>query len=74
MISTKSQRDKIYKANPGYGYLIYNSGLGEITEIEVYVGRDNVLRRVVNDHTLFPISMYDENDNLVSVHCKTKNI
>ena len=69
MIGTKSQRGKIYKANPGYGYLIYNSGAGEITEIEVYVGRDNVLRRVGSGHTLFPISMYDENEKLFGSAC-----
>ena len=62
MITTKSQRKKLYVANPGYGWLVYNSGSGEITEIEVYVGRDNVLRRVYNGKPLLPISMVDDDE------------
>ena len=66
-ITTKGQRKKLYAANPGYGWITFNSGNGEVTEIEVYVSRDNVLRRVGNGQPLFPIQITDPDEGLISV-------
>jgi hypothetical protein len=62
--TTKTQRKKIYERNPGYGWLIFKSGENEVTEIEIYVGRDNKVRRVGNGEPLLPIQFIDEDGNL----------
>jgi len=64
MKTTKAQRKKIYESNPGYGWIVFNSGCDEITEIEIYVGRDNKVRRVGNGKPLLPIHFIDEDGNL----------
>lgn len=67
MITTKGQQKKLYNANTGYGWIVFNSGCGEITEIEIYVGRDKKLRRVANGGQLLPIKICDDDEGFVSV-------
>ena len=64
MITTKGQRKKLYNANTGYGWIVYNAGNDVITEIEIYIGKDNRIRRVANGKLLLPLSFRDENNDL----------
>ena len=63
MITTKGQRKRLYDSNIGYGWIVMKSGGNEIAEIEVYVGKDKVLRRVGNGQPLLPIHVWDEERN-----------
>jgi len=65
--ATKGQMKKLYCENPGYGWIVFSSGENEVTEIEVYVGRDKVLRRVFNGKPLFPLQITDAEEGLVSI-------
>jgi len=65
MITTKTQRKKIYNANTGYGWIVYNAGNDIIIEIEIYIGRDNKVRRVKNGEHLLPINFRDDNNDLI---------
>ena len=65
MNTTKGQRKKLYECNHGYGWLVFRSGDKEITEVEIYVGRDNKVRRVGNGKPLLPIQFVDENHNII---------
>jgi len=67
MIATKAQSKKLYNSNTGYGWLVFKSGDGEITEIEIYVGKDNKLRRVGNGQPLLPLCMCDDDEGNVLV-------
>jgi len=44
----------------GYGWLVIKTGHNLIREIEVYVGRDNTLRRVANGEPLLPLKITDD--------------
>ncbi len=61
---TKIQKEKLYNASIGYGWIVFKSGKNEITEIETYIGKDNILRRVENGKPLLPIELRDEDGNL----------
>jgi uncharacterized protein YraI len=65
MITTKGQRKKLYECRHGYGWIVFRSGDKEITEIEIYVGKDNKVRRVGNGEPLLPIEFVDEDNNMV---------
>ena len=67
MFATKNQIKKIREAHHGYGILIFKSSEQEVTEIEIYIGKDNKLRRVNNGKLLFPIRFTDEDGMLVNV-------
>ena len=41
MKSTKRQREKFHNAGIGYGWIIFKSSKNEISEIEIYIGKDN---------------------------------
>ena len=60
MKTTKGQRKKLYDSHTGYGWLVYRSGDNEITEIEVYISKNNKVNRVGNGKPLFPIEFTDE--------------
>jgi len=60
MKTTKKQRDQLYNSQIGYGWIVMKSMENEIVEIEVYVGRDNILRRVGNGKPLIPMEIWDE--------------
>lgn len=68
MKTTKGQRKKLYDLRPGSGWIVFNSGNGEITEIEIYVGRDNKLRRVANGKPLLPVSICIDDEGIVEVN------
>ena len=67
MRATKGQLRKIRESNVGYGFLVINVGGGEVTEIEVYVSRDNLLRRVGSGAPLFPIQIIDSEDGPINI-------
>lgn len=62
MKTTKSQRKQLLQLGVGVGFIALKTGENEITEIEVYVGRDNVLRRVGNGEPLLPITLCDDGE------------
>jgi len=68
MITTKSQLTKIRNSNVGYGWIVLNSGNGEVSEIEVYVSKENKLLRVGNGKPLFPVSICDEDEGMIEVN------
>ena len=68
MITTKGQRNKLYNSETGCGWLVFNSGNGEVTEIEVYVSRDNKVRRVTNGALLLPITICDKEEGIIQVN------
>lgn len=65
MITTKGQRKRLYDCGHGYGWIVFRSGDKEVTEIEIYVGKDNIIRRVGNGKPLLPITFLDENGDEV---------
>ena len=67
MKTTKAQRKRLYNENPGYGWIVFNRGNEEITEIEIFVGKDRVMRRVGNGNPLFPLQMLDEEVGYISI-------
>jgi hypothetical protein len=67
MKTTKGQLKKIRNANTGYGWIVFNSGNNEVTEIEVYIGRDNKLRRVGNGECLLPLTFCDDEKGVTVV-------
>ena len=67
MKTTKAQRKRLYNENPGYGWIVFNSGNEEITEIEIFVGKDRVMRRVGNGNPLFPLQMIDDEVGFMSI-------
>ncbi len=69
-LTTKKQRERLYSANTGYGWIAFKTGEKEITEIEIYVGRDNVLRRVGNGKPLFPLQIVDAEEGLISIQSR----
>lgn len=67
MITTKGQKKKLHNSDTGYGWIVFNSGNGELTEIEIYVGQDRKLRRVGNGKQLLPIIICDE-DGIIEIN------
>ena len=67
MRTTKAQRKKLYEENPGYGWIVFNSGNNEITEVEIFVGKDKVMRRVGNGKPLFPLQMLEDEVGYISI-------
>lgn len=65
MITTKGQCKRIYNGHHGYGWLVFRSGDNEITEIEIFVGKDNRVRRVGDGKPLFPFELVDEDGNTI---------
>lgn len=65
MKTTKGQRKKLYECNNGYGWIVYKSGDNEIAEIEIYIDKNNRVRRVGNGEPLLPITFFDENNNII---------
>jgi hypothetical protein len=63
-MTTRKQREDLYSRNAGCGWLIYKSAENEITEIEIYVSRDNRVRRISGE-LLLPIEIIDEGNNTI---------
>ncbi len=61
MKAKKSAIKEIREAHIGSGFLCINAGNGEIKQIDVYVGKDNIMRRTSTGNVLFPISTSEFN-------------
>ncbi len=62
MKTTKGQIKKLREYRVGAGWLVIKKSEQEISEIAVYVGKDNVLRRVGNGRPLLPITLFDDGE------------
>ena len=59
---TKGQFNQLLQQHVGTGFIALKSGKNEALTIEVYIGRDGVLRRIANGKPLLPITVLDDEE------------